>query len=194
MRHSSLRPLIAETDAQARAFSTIPEARLAIFETALACLRRAFEDEEQPRAWERVAHLLADLRASAPIDALDASPLDRARRRLALLTELPEATGFASLQEVVDLISDAINRGAPRYNSGDVRGCAALYWTTIRVICETPATRGVPGYARLQGQLRTFAETVSFADTMSPAETDAWAWELRHALDSVARSVSQPTS
>ena len=190
MRHASLRLLVAEADNRARAFGAAPDARLAIAEMTLACLCQAMEDIEQPVAWQRVALTLANQRALIPVDALEANTLDRAQRRLRLLVELPNVTGFASFQDITDVISDAINIGAPSYNSGDVRGCAALYWMIIRLICEAPATRGFPGYARLQGQLRSLAEAAAPARPFTAQETDAWAWELRHALDATVREAT----
>ncbi len=187
MRHSTLRQIVTETETRARALSAGSDAQLALYEVALTSIRLALAESEQPRAWERVALSLADQRARLPVDALDASPAEQARRRLALLADLPEVTGVASYQDIVDLIGETINVGAPRYNSGDIRGCGALYWTIIRLICETPATRGFPGYARLQGQLKPLTDAEPHAGTMSHAEADAWAWELRHALDATVR-------
>ncbi len=185
MRHSTLRQIAMEADTRGRAFSAGSAAQTAVHEVALVSLRLALAESDQPRAWERVALTLANQGARLPIDALGGA--DQARWRLALLAELPEITGFSSFQDVADLIGDTINVGAPRYNSGDIRGCAALYWMIIRLICETPATRGFSGYARLQGNLRPLAEAEAHAGTMSQTEADAWAWELRHALDATAR-------
>ena len=187
MRHSTLRQIAIDANTFARALSAAPDAQLAAYGFALTTIRLVMEGEDQPRAWERVALTLADLRMRLPVDALDALPVEQARRRLALLAETPNIAGFDSYQDVVDLIGEAIRVGAPRYNSGDIRGCAALYWLMVRLICETPATRGFPGYARLQGQLKPLADAEARAGTMSHAEVDAWAWELRHALDATLR-------
>lgn len=186
MRYSSLRPLIAESSTRARAFVAIAEARQAIFEMTLSCLRQAFADLEQSVAWQRVALTLADQRTPSPVDGLDASGLDRAQRRLALLGELPEVVAFAAPDDLTGLIANAINIGAPRYNSGDVRACGALYWMVVRLICETPTVRGIPGYARLQGQLKPLADAGASGALMTSAEVDAWAWGLRRALDATA--------
>ena len=183
MRHATLRQIITEAEIRARALATDADARLALYEVTLTSLRLTLAESEHPHAWERVALALANQRARLPVDALASSPVDQALRRLALLLELPDTAGFASYQDIVDLIGETINVGAPRYNSGDIRGCGALYWLIIRLICETPATRGFPGYARLQGQLKPLADAEAPAGTMSHAEADAWAWELRHALD-----------
>lgn len=187
MRYSTLRQIVSETETRARGLGANSGSRTAVYEVALVSLRLALAENEQPRAWERVALILADLRERLPVDALDAIAAEQAWRRLALLADLPEVTGFSSYQDIVDLIGEVINVGAPRYNSGDIRGCAALYWMTTRLISETPATRGFPGYARLQGHLKSLADAEAHAGTMSHAEADAWAWELRHALDAIVR-------
>jgi hypothetical protein len=187
VRHPTLRQIAMDASTFARALNAAPDAQLAACDFTLTTIRRVLEEQEQPRAWERVALSLADQRARLPIDALDALPVERARRRLAMLAETPSIAGFDSYQDVVDLIGEAIKVGAPRYNSGDIRGCAALYWLVVRLICETPATRGFPGYARLQGQLKPLADAEARAGMMSYAEVDAWAWELRHALDASLR-------
>jgi hypothetical protein len=100
---------------------------------------------------------------------------------------LPEVTGFGALQDIYALIGAAINMGAPRYNSGDVRGCAALYWMAAHLIAEAPATRGIPGYARAIAQVKPIMEIEPPVGPFTPAAIDAFAWELRHALDSAAR-------
>jgi hypothetical protein len=100
---------------------------------------------------------------------------------------MSEISGFDTLQDIYTLIEHTINIGAPRYNSGDVRGCAALYWTTITLIAETPATRGFNGYAKAMAQVKPITELDVPAGPFTPAAIDAFAWELRHALDAVAR-------
>ncbi|HEU0027384.1 MAG TPA: hypothetical protein VFQ25_09735 [Ktedonobacterales bacterium] len=190
MRHSTLRQIVMETNTYARPLAAAPDAQLAAYDFALTTIRLALEGDEQPRAWERVAVTLADRRMRLPVDALDALPVEQARRRLALLAETPSITGFESYQDIVALIGETIRVGASRYNSGDIRGCAALYWLVVRLICETPATRGFPGYARLQGQLKPLADTEAHAGTMSLADADVWAWELRHAFDATLRAAT----
>jgi hypothetical protein len=190
MRLATVRQIVAATDTFARALGMesgplqrSPDARLAVYDLALTAIQLVLAENEQPRAWERIALTIADRRERLSIDALDAEPVDQARRRLSLLATLPDVTGFASHQDIVDLIGDTINIGAPRYNSGDIRGCAALYWMVVGLISETPATRGFPGYARLQGQLKPLADAAASSGVLSFTEADSWAWELRRALD-----------
>jgi hypothetical protein len=197
MRYTTVQRLVAEADTQARALGTNLDGRLAVYVMTLTSIHLALADGDPPsgqlqglHGWERVTQLLADRRERLPIDALDSLPFDQARRHLGLIAEMPEVTGIATHQELVDLIGEAINRGAPRYNAGDARGCAALYWVFARLIYETPATRGFPGYARLQAQLKPLAEASAAPERMSDSEAESWAWELRYALDDAARSAS----
>ncbi len=198
MRLNTVKQIVLDTDARARAldlkdlkdltdFNGRVEALTAIYETALATLRLAIGDDETQPSWERVVALLCDIRQRVMLDALDSSPLEQARRRVACIAEMPEVVGFNSMQDIVNLIAAAVNVGAPRYNSGDVRGCAALYWTTIHLIVETPAIRGFAGYARATAQLKPVIDLEPPAGSFTAAATDAFAWELRHALDAVTR-------
>jgi hypothetical protein len=187
MRHATLRQIAVEAEKFTRTPGALPDARLATYDLALTAIRLILAESEQPRAWERVALTLTDRRARLAVDALDALPVEQARRRLALLAELPDITGFASYQDIVEVIGETISVGAKRYNSGDIRGCAALYWMVIRLICETPATRGFSGYARLQSHFKPLADSEAYAGTMSHTEADAWAWELRRAFDAMLR-------
>ena len=195
MRLNTVKQIVLDTDARARAldlkdirdYSGRVETLAAIYETALATLRLAISDDETQPAWERVVALLSDTRQRLMLDALDTAPLEHLRRRVACIAELPEVVGVASMQDIVTLIGAAVNIGAPRYNSGDVRGCAALYWTTIHLIAETPAIRGFAGYVRATAQLKPIIDMEPPVGPFTPAATDAFAWELRHALDAVAR-------
>lgn len=189
MRLTTTKQLILETDALARMLdqSGRMDALAPVYETALTALRLAMADDEPQPAWERVALTVADTRQRLIIDALDQTPLDQLRRRLECIAELPEMIGFSAIEDIYALISAAINLGAPRYNRGDVRGCAALYWMTIKLIAETPAVRGFPGYAKTAAQVRPILELAVPDGPFTPAATDAFAWELRHALDAIAR-------
>jgi len=195
MRLNTVKQIVLDTDARARAldlkdlqeFGGRVETLTAIYETALAALRLAISDDETQPSWERIVALLCDTRQRLILDALDGTPLEQARRRVACIAEMPEVVGFTAMQDIVNLIGAAVNVGAPRYNSGDVRGCAALYWTTIHLIVETPAIRGFAGYARATAQLKPVLDLEPPAGAFTPAATDAFAWELRHALDAVAR-------
>ncbi len=192
MRLTTIKQLIMETDALARMLDQNGrmDALAPVYETALTALRLAMGDDEPLPAWERVALTLSDTRQRLIIDALNPTPLDQLRHRLDCIADLPEVIGFSSLEDIYALISAAINIGAPRYNRGDVRGCAAIYWTTINLIAETPAVRGFPGYAKTEAQVRPILDLAIPTGPFTPAATDAFAWELRHALDAVARIAS----
>lgn len=195
MRYSTVQQLAAAAESQARAQGANLDARMGVYLMALTSLHLALTEDEQASAltrhgWERIAQALANPRERLPIDALDSAPLDQARRRLELIGNLPEVTGIAAHQDIAALIAEAINKGAPRYNLGDLRGCAALYWTFARLICETPATRGFPGYARLQADLKPLADASAIPDHLNDVQVDQWAWDLRYALDSAARAVA----
>ncbi|HZC06313.1 MAG TPA: hypothetical protein VE338_11815 [Ktedonobacterales bacterium] len=189
MRLSTIKQITLDTIALALALdqSGYTEALPPVYETALMALRLAMGDDDPQPSWERVAATLADSRQRLIVDALDQAPRDQLRRRLACIADLPEVTGFNALDDIYALISATINVGAPRYNQGDVRGCAALYWTTLRLIAETPALRGFPGYAKAVAQIKPVLEFAVPAGPFTTAATDAFAWELRHALDAVAR-------
>lgn len=192
MRLTTAKQIVFDAEARARALdlSSRPEARSAVYETALAAVRLVSSDDEPQPAWERVVAILCDTGQRLVIDALDVTPQDQARRRLLSIADMPEVTGFGALQDIYTLIGAAISVGAPRYNSGDVRGCAALYWMTAQLIAEAPATRGIPGYARAIAQIKPIIEREPPAGPLTPAAIDAYAWELRHALDAVARVAS----
>ena len=192
MRLTTIKQLIVETDMLGRMLdqSGRIDALAPVYETTLTALRLAMGDDDPQPAWERVALTLSDSRQRLLIDALDPTPLEELRRRLDCIAELPEVIGFSAIEDIYALISAAINVGAPRYNRGDVRGCAALYWTTINLLAETPAVRGFPGYAKTEAQVRRILELPIPDGPFTPAATDAFAWELRHALDAVARIAS----
>ncbi len=192
MRLTTVKQIILDADARARALDMNgqPEAVAPLFEETLAALRLACGDDDPQPSWERVVMTLCDLRRRFIIDALDAAPLEQMRRRLACITDLPEVTGFGDVHDLHALIGNIINIGAPRYNSGDVRGCAALYWTTAYLIVETPAIRGFSGYAKAVAQLRSIIDQEVPSGALTPAAADAFAWELRYALDAVAHIAS----
>lgn len=192
MRLTTVKQIILDTNTRARALdlSGRQEALAPVYETTVAALQFAVSEDDPQPSWERVVATLTDTRHRLIVDALEQTPLDQLRRRLACIADLPEVTGFGSLEDMYALIGATINVGAPRYNSGDIRGCAALYWTTIDLIAETPAVRGFPGYAKALAQVKPIIELEAPAGPFTPAAIDAFAWELRHALDAVARLAS----
>lgn len=189
MRIIMVKQIIRDADERARTLRRggQPEAQMPVYETALAAIRLVAADDDLQPAWERLVMMLCDTQKRLVIDALDVTPLEQIRRRLLCIDDIPEVTGFGSLQDIHALIAAAINVGAPRYNSGDIRGCAALYWTTARLITDAPAMRGIPGYARAIAQIKPVIDIEPPAGPFTPAAIDAFAWELRHALDATAR-------
>jgi hypothetical protein len=192
MQFTTVKQIVLDADARARTLDKNGrlEALAPVYETALAALRLALGDDDPQPPWERVVVTLTDTRSRLIVDALDQTPLEQMRRRVACIADVREVSGFSSPEDIHTLISATINLGAPRYNGGDVRGCAALYWTTITLITETPAVRGFPGYAKAVAQLKPISDLDVPAGPFTAAAADAFAWELRHALDAVARITS----
>ncbi len=189
MRLNTVKQIILDADARARSLDMNgrSELQIPVYETCLAALRIASADDDPQPAWERFMVTLCDTHYRLMLDALDPTPVEQLRRRLASIADLPELTGFGALEDIHALIAAAINVGAPRYNAGDVRGCAALYWTALHLIADAPATRGIPGYARAIAQVRPAIDLEPPAGPFTPAAVDAFAWEMRHALDAAAR-------
>jgi hypothetical protein len=75
------------------------------------------------------------------------------------------------MQEALLSIRAAISRGAPLYNSGDVRGCAQLYADTASALAATGALTEVS------------AIEVSSLVASPPSDPNTHAWALRHAFD-----------
>lgn len=192
MQLATAKNIVLDADARAIALDRagMPQALGPVYETTLVTLRYALADEEPLPAWGRVAALLCDTRRRLIIDALDALPADQMRRRMSCIADLPEVAAFNSLEELSALVAAVVNVGSPRYNSGDIRGCAALYWVTIHLIAETPAVRGIPGYARAMAQIKPILDLEAPAGPFTTSATDAFAWELRHVIDAVARVTS----
>lgn len=189
MHLATAKQIVLEANARAIALdrSGLTEATGPVYETVLATLHAIIADDEPTPAWERVVATLCDMRRRLIIDGLDAQPGDQMRRRMTCIADMPDVNAFNTLDEIHVLIANAINVGAPRYNAGDVRGCAALYWVTIQLIAETPAMRGIPGYARAMAQIKSVLDLEAPLGPFTAAATDAFAWELRHALDALAR-------
>lgn len=71
-----------------------------------------------------------------------------------------------------DAVRAAIERGAPRYNAGDVRGCASIYAETARALLAMPGALGEMHAYDLRDALATEHQG-----------HDALAWALRRSFD-----------
>jgi len=80
------------------------------------------------------------------------------------------------------MITRAIQRGAPTYNSGDFRGCYAIYERAARQIEQVlPAACAGPARALADGR-----------QTAATRSTDAErAWAMRDAFDGLLRALSR---
>jgi len=112
------------------------------------------------------------------LEALDAAPREgptvRAKNPL-----------LATAASVADRVRAAIQKGAPLYNAGDVRGCAALYRATAEELVsldlgEMPAALKT----RVQAALER-------AEGREPSRS---AWELRYAFDDLLFALTRPAS
>jgi hypothetical protein len=161
-------------------------------------------DEATP-GWSRAALTILrpmTTRQSGPMAALTTSrsPLSPQRSRplveatgsmpslvelqesLLTVLDLPDITSLASLEEVIAPIEAAISVGSPRYNRGDIAGCARLYLATALTLTLAQANRGFPGQAKALDTLKK-----GLAEAQSLPDVDARAWALRHAFDRVLR-------
>ena len=127
--------------------------------------------------------LLSPQRSRPLVEAVGNAPtLVELQESLLTVLELPDITSLASLAEVLAPIEAAISAGAPRYNRGDIAGCARLYLATMLTLAHAQVSRGFPGQARA---LDTLKKGLAEAQTISDVDTRAWA--LRHAFDRVLR-------
>ncbi|MBL8954187.1 MAG: serine/threonine protein kinase [Myxococcaceae bacterium] len=117
------------------------------------------------------------------IEALDA--LGKARREGPTLKSKNPLLAVARRRSAEEMIRGAIQKGAPLYNAGDVKGCAALYRSTAEELIalelgETPEALR----ARLQAAMER-------ADGAEPSRA---AWELRYAFDDLLFALTRPTT
>lgn len=158
----------------------------AVYETTLAALHALLEtDVEVLRGWWRVAYTITDTSHRLLLDALTLSPFEQFQTRITSLLDLPDIGGLTSLNEMHEVATAAIGKGAPRYNGGDIRGCCLIYWSAIQVLGTAPVLRGFPGYARAMGLLRPMLDGEAPPAVMSATEIDQLAWHLRQILDGI---------
>ena len=126
---------------------------------------------------------LSPQRSRPLVEATGAAPaLAELQESLLTVLELPDITSLASLEEMLAPIEAAISVGSPRYNRGDIAGCARLYLATALTLTLAQANRGFPGQARTLDTLKK-----GLAEAQSLLDADARAWALRHAFDRVLR-------
>lgn len=96
---------------------------------------------------------------------------------------LPEATVQTSAMSPRDLIKLAVSRGAPLYNQGQAKACAAIYEVTAQSLLNGFAEElSETSRARLRSAL-------SNAGSSHRQSASDRAWTLRHALDDVYSSL-----
>jgi len=89
---------------------------------------------------------------------------------------VPMAPPPLSLQAVRQRIMAAIEIGAPRYNAGDVAGCAAVYRSLYDDLLGDPSVAASPAVSSiLRARLAA----------LLPGNDKANAWQLRHGMDEV---------
>lgn len=116
------------------------------------------------------------------VEVLAPSPLSEIHEYLLALLELPDIVAIGSLSDIQTAIEGAISVGAPRYNRGDIAGCARLYLATALTLIHAQISRGFPGQART---LDTLKKGLTEAQMLS--DVDERAWALRHAFDRVLK-------
>lgn len=142
-------------------------------------------EAETAKGWQRAALTLADVERRIGLDTLAPSRMRALQLRSAALLDLPDVLTVATIGDVQHTLTAAINVGAPRYNTGDVRGCCVVYWSTALALQAATALRGFPGYARIQGQLRAITDADVSPLPLDTRGVDDLAWALRRAFDAI---------
>ncbi len=152
---------------------------------ALALLHPLAERQSGPFAAATGAFSLSTSQRSRPLVEVIApspSPLAETQEHLLTILELPEIVTISSVSEMQTAIEEAIARGAPRYNRGDIAGCARLYLATALTLVHAQINRGFPGQARAVDTLKK-----GLAEAQMLSNVDDRAWALRHAFDRVLK-------
>ena len=144
--------------------------------------------------WARTVLALCGRGDHPAIDALASSRLEQGRIRLTALLDIPEIVTLTSLDEVQRTISAAIEVGAPRYNNGDIAGCGIKYWAVAHTLIVAPTLQESPPFLRALEPMRATLRKLANLDRLDRHGVDAFAWELRHALDAAqqVRGQSRP--
>jgi hypothetical protein len=144
-------------------------------------------DEQDGRAWLRVVLMVSDTSRRLALDALSADRAALVQTRMSTLLDIPDIERIETLDDIYDAINAAISIGAPRYNSGNPRGCCTVYWATGQTLLNARVTRGLPGLARALGQLKQLLEAEPPTQPLDQRGIDVYAWDLRHALDAALK-------
>ena len=153
-----------------------PKAALALLAASLG------ERQSGPLAASGALSLASHQRSRPLVEVIAPSPLNELQEYLLALLELPDIVTIGSLNDIQAAIEGAISVGAPRYNRGDIAGCARLYLATALTLINAQISRGFPGQARI---LDTLKKGVAEAQMLNDADERAWA--LRHAFDRVLK-------
>jgi hypothetical protein len=108
--------------------------------------------------------------------------LNDLHEHLLTILELPEVVTINAAQDIQNVLEEAIAVGAPRYNRGDIAGCARLYLATALTLVNAQFSRGFPGHARALDTLKK-----GLAEAQMLTTIDDRAWALRHAFDRVLK-------
>lgn len=149
---------------------------------ALTLLRPLTERQSGPMAATGTFSLTGRQHSRPLVEVMLPAPQAETREHLLTILELPEVVSIGSLTEVQAAIEAAIAVGAPRYNRGDIAGCARLYLATALTLVNAQISRGFPGQARALDTLKK-----GLAESQTLPDVDARAWALRHAFDRVLR-------
>jgi hypothetical protein len=151
---------------------------------ALALLRPMAERHSGPMPSLTASRPLFPTPRSRPLVETIAPPpaLTEFQECLQTVLELPDITNIASLEEILTCLEAAISVGAPRYNRGDIAGCARLYLATALTLVNAQVSRGFAGQARALDTLKK-----GLAEAQMLSDVDERAWTLRHAFDRVLR-------
>lgn len=150
---------------------------------ALALLAASQGERQSGPLAASAAFSLASHQRSRPlVEVIAPSPLSEIHEYLLALLELPDIVTIGSLSDIQTAIEGAISVGAPRYNRGDIAGCARLYLVTALTLINAQISRGFPGQARILDTLKK-----GLVEAQMLGDADERAWALRHAFDRVLK-------
>ena len=150
---------------------------------ALTLLHPLVERQSGPFSANTSAFMRSGLRRSRPlVEIMNSAPLTETQENLLTILELPEVVTINSVSDMQTVIEEAISLGAPRYNRGDIAGCARLYLATALALVHAQINRGFPGQARAVDTLKK-----GLAEAQVLTSVDERAWALRHAFDRVLK-------